>query len=394
MARSPGWSPPIKRIIATALVLALLLLLVQIRALLVPFLISAILAYILLPVVEFLENKAKMRRGFATALVFLVLALILAAIPVTTIPQLVDQVNAFVANLPGYLDSLGGVINKQYEIGPFSIALDRLPVDDGFQYVRDNLVTMVQTVGRQSLLIFGNIASATVTTITWLLLIMILSFYILKDSAHLKSSLVDLAPATYRGDLERLVDETRFIWNAFLRGQMALALTIGLITLVVALIIGLPNALLLALLAGLLEFVPNIGPFIAAVPAVLLALFRSDASWLGQLTGPLVFALIVAGIYIVIQQLENIVLVPRIIGKSLNLRPIFVFAGILVGASLAGILGILLAAPMLATSRLLFMYVYRKLLDQPPFGDLAETADDEDDIGKEIEENHERSARP
>jgi predicted PurR-regulated permease PerM len=128
-------------------------------------------------------------------------------------------------------------------------------------------------------------------------------------------------------------------------------------------------ALFLGLLAGILEFIPNIGPVLASIPAILLALFQNESSWLGSLVGPFWFALIVLLLYGLIQRVENVYLVPRIIGRSLNLHPLVVLIGAVVGASVAGIFGILLAAPLLATARLILAYIYHKLLDQPPFED-------------------------
>ena len=124
-------------------------------------------------------------------------------------------------------------------------------------------------------------------------------------------------------------------------------------------------------MAGILEFVPNIGPVLAAIPAVLLALFQYESSWLGSLVGPFWFAVIVLLLYALVQRVENMYLVPRIIGRSLNLHPLVVLIGAIIGASVAGIFGILLAAPLLATAKLILAYIYRKLLDQPPFEDIS-----------------------
>jgi predicted PurR-regulated permease PerM len=119
-----------------------------------------------------------------------------------------------------------------------------------------------------------------------------------------------------------------------------------------------------------LEFIPNIGPVIAAIPAVLIALFQTESSWLGSLVGPFWFALIVLLVLAIIQRVENMYLVPRIIGRRLKLHPLVVLIGAVAGASIAGIFGILLAAPLLSTARLILLYIYRKLLDQPAFQDI------------------------
>ena len=126
-----------------------------------------------------------------------------------------------------------------------------------------------------------------------------------------------------------------------------------------------PGALIFGILAGLLEVVPNLGPILAMIPAVITALIQGS-----NVLGPMGidnvgFALITVGIYFLIQQLENNILVPRIIGDSINLHPIVVICAVAVGFSAAGILGALLAPPIVATFRVIGSYVHAKLLDYP-----------------------------
>jgi predicted PurR-regulated permease PerM len=124
-----------------------------------------------------------------------------------------------------------------------------------------------------------------------------------------------------------------------------------------------PNALLLGLLAGILEIIPNLGPVLAAVPAVALAFFQgSDRLPLSNEW----FVALVIFLYILIQQVENYVFVPRILGASVKLHPVVVIAGVVAGASIAGLLGIFLAAPTIASLRLLGGYLYAKMLQPDP----------------------------
>jgi predicted PurR-regulated permease PerM len=222
--------------------------------------------------------------------------------------------------------------------------------------------------------IVSPIASRTVSFLidlasgfAWLIFILIVSFYLLKDTGRLVRSLENLVPVDYREEVHRLLREITIIWNAFLRSQLVLCAVVGTVVGVALAIVGVRNALILAIIAGILEIIPNIGPTIAAIPAILIAYFQGSAhlplsnGW---------FAILVIGLYVVIQQLENNFLVPRIIGRSLNLHPLVVIIGVIAGASLAGILGIFLAAPILASLRIVGNYVYRKLLDLEPFDEL------------------------
>jgi hypothetical protein len=128
-----------------------------------------------------------------------------------------------------------------------------------------------------------------------------------------------------------------------------------------------PGALIFAILAGLLEVVPNLGPILAMIPAVIVALIQGSDVMRDLGINNLGFAAITVGIYFLIQQLENNILVPRIIGDSVNLHPIIVICAVAVGLTTAGILGALMAPPVAASFRVLGSYVHAKLLDYPPF---------------------------
>jgi predicted PurR-regulated permease PerM len=125
-----------------------------------------------------------------------------------------------------------------------------------------------------------------------------------------------------------------------------------------------PGALYLGIIAGLLEIVPTIGPIIAAVPAVIVALVQGSAY---LPIGNLAFAGLIILFYLLVQQVENNLIVPRVLGDAVELPPLVVMTGAVVGASVGGILGVMLATPVIATGRVILGYLYRKLLDQEPF---------------------------
>lgn len=368
---SPTWSPGTKRIVQGALLLLVLLLLYRVRGVLLPIVISMIVAYALEPFVRLLERQTRLRRNGAIALVYVLLLAILIAIPVGTIPRIVNQVNLFIENLPNYLLAIGEFLSRPLVIREVEIPLNELQIEEIYRSLSGNLIGILRSVGTQSFTLFGNLASVTLSTVAWILVILFISFYMVKDHRLLLSSVVDLLPESHHPEIYRLAEEINELWNAFFRGRLLLCVIVGLITFVIATIIELPNALVLAIIAGIGEFVPNIGPTLASIPAMLVAVFQYQASWLGAVTGPVWFVLIVLGLYIVVQQVENALLVPRIIGRQLNMHPMIVFIAALAGASAAGILGILLAAPVLATARLIIIYIYRKLNDLPPFPDMS-----------------------
>jgi predicted PurR-regulated permease PerM len=364
---SPPWAASTKRVVQTILLVLVLLLLYRVRVLLFPLVISLIVAYALNPLVDSLYKETRLSRNLALAFVYLLIIGGLVAVPVGTIPRIVGQISLFIQNLPDYLVAFGDFLSKPIEVGAFTIPLNELRLEQIYDTISGNLIDIIRSIGSSSVILFGSLASITLSTVGWLLVILFISFYMVKDHQQLLASLVQLAPPEHRPDVHRLIHELSDLWNDFFRSRIVLCFIVGLITFVLAVIIELPNALVLSLIAGVGEFVPNIGPTLASLPAMLVAALQHDSSWLGTMTGPFWYVLIVLGIYILIQQIENNFLVPRIIGQTLNMHPMVVFIAALAGASVGGVLGILLAAPVLASGRLLFVYIYRKLNDLPPF---------------------------
>lgn len=147
------------------------------------------------------------------------------------------------------------------------------------------------------------------------------------------------------------------LWGAYLKGQLLISLLIGVLTWIVSAAIGLSGAAVLGALAGVLEGIPNLGPLLALVPAVAMAL------WKGSSVIPVsnwVFALIVAGAYLAVQQIGNLFLQPRVLSEQLHLPPLVVFLAVIVGAAVGGVLGAYLAVPVLATLRELGAYWRRR----------------------------------
>jgi len=154
------------------------------------------------------------------------------------------------------------------------------------------------------------------------------------------------------------------IWGAFLRGQLILVFLIGITTSIVMSVLGLRGAIGLGILAGILDIIPSLGPLVAGVIAGLIALIFGSSS-LGL--SNLVFAALVVGIFLVIQQIENIWWRPQIMGQTLKLHPGLVFVGVIGALTLSGILGALVIVPLMATVGVLGRYVRAKLRDEPPW---------------------------
>jgi len=300
-------------------------------------------------------------RGLATALVFLVLivgVLALAAAPVPYVLRIREAVEDLPQTLTFIINSTSERLEQPVEILGYSLDLSPF-----YEDLNRMLRSFVSTVAEGTVDIAVGVASGAF----WLIFILMAAFYMVKDADRLIEQFDELPPAAYRHDFVRLRNEITDVWNAFLRGFLLLGLALAVITFLVCEAIGLSYSIALGLLAGLMEFVPSIGPFIAGVPAVLLALFQ-ETTFLGM--SNIWYAVLVAVLYLVIQQIEGNVLLPRILGRSLNLHPLLVLIAIVLGGSLAGILGMLLAAPVLATVRIIGRYIFCRLYDRDPFAEL------------------------
>jgi predicted PurR-regulated permease PerM len=253
-------------------------------------------------------------------------------------------------------------LSKPLDIGPFHLDLSRTD----WQPMYNQVLGAIEPALRRTGAIISSLATGTAVTLGWSLFVLVASFYLLFDWRRIAPSIGQLVPAEYAYDARRLVGALAPIWNAFLRGQVTLAIVMGLANGLAMAALGVRYAVVLGLIGGVLEFIPIVGPLILGVTAVVIALFQPD-NWLGL--APVPFALVVLGAAILLQQLENNFLVPRILGGNLGLNPVFILVGAVIAADLAGIVGLMLSAPVLATLRLFGRYVYRKLLDLDPWDD-------------------------
>ncbi|MGD8554783.1 MAG: AI-2E family transporter [Anaerolineales bacterium] len=355
---SPPWQPATRIVAAVLLLLLVGALAYSLRSLLVPLALAGLLAFVLHPVVNMLATRAKMGRRLAVIVVYSVLILLLlgattgAGLMITQqLGALVEDVRRLATELPELLE---GLTELQITIGPWTWDLSQV----NLQPVLEGLGSAIQPLLRQTGALLGSVAGATASTVAMMLAVMVLGYYLLKDFAHFELNFLSMVPHGYRDDVERLLDETGRVWGSFLRGQLVLSLVVGVLVALVMGLMGVRLALVLGLVAGLLEFVPVFGALIAGLIAAIVAFFQGS-NWWGLSSFAFVIAVIL--VFMIIQQIENNVLVPRIIGQSLNLHPIVVLMAALAGGMLAGVIGLLLAAPAVATLRLWMGYVYIKI---------------------------------
>lgn len=375
---SPPWSLATKRIVALVVVLFGFLFLRQVNGVTWnAIVVTLVLAYLLSPVVTFFERRLsfignyELRRALGVLLSWVFVLGLFGLVLGLVIPATIRQLREFGDRLPDLVEStqddLEKALSKPITIGDYTfVPWDQL--NEAFTTEKDDETDLTSTLQDTVLSLADpalGVVGGALSFIVTLSFVLVMLFYLMRDGPLFVEYVENAVPESYRGDVQRLLHELGLIWNAYLRGQVTLCLSIGVATYVAALILGLPQPLLLALVAGFLEFIPNLGPTLAQIPALLFAL-TTPSSTLGLDAG-VPFAVVVSLTYILIQNLEAVFLVPRILGGSLDLHPFVVLVAVLIGTNLAGILGIVLAAPMVATARLFGRYLRGKLLDEDVF---------------------------
>jgi len=268
-----------------------------------------------------------------------------------------------ILDLPKRIDEL---THSQYELFGFTIDLNQFDLTGLYE----RLAEAVQPVLAEAGTMLGGAASSTAEFFGWLLFVLLISVYLANEMPRLPGLVQDFAADPgYEHDVKKLMHETQKIWDAFLRGQLILALTVSILNWIGLTILNVNYAFIIGMLSGFLIFIPYVGPVGVTAVAAGIALFQ-PTNWFG--IPPIPFAITVVVWFAITQQFADYVLTPRIIGEHLELHPAIILIGTIMGASLGGFVGLLLAAPVLATLKLLGRYAWRKLLDLAPFPPEAE----------------------
>jgi predicted PurR-regulated permease PerM len=271
--------------------------------------------------------------------------------------SLINLLDTALKSLPGTLENLSTQVIR---LGPFVLDMTKLDI----QTVTNQVLSTVQPLLGEVGTLVGKVATSAAGFLGWLAFVLIISYFISAESGGRSSGLVRIDIPGYAQDIRRMGKELDRVWSAFLVGQLILVILTILIYFVLLSILGVRFALGLALLAGLARFLPYVGPGILWITLSLVTFFQG--STLFNLT-PLVYLLIVVGLSMIVDTVFDNFVSPKVMGTSLRLHPAAVLVSALIAANLIGIIGVLLAAPVLASLNLMGRYLVRKLFDQDPW---------------------------
>jgi predicted PurR-regulated permease PerM len=292
-----------------------------IRGIVVMFVVAIMLASVIDPFADWFAKK-RIPRGLAVLIVYTVLLALTSVIVIVLIPIIVEQSGQLLQNISA---SSRDLIDSFVQFQQRHQALDNLT--SGLQSFQESLNASASSIFTTVKGFFGGIAA--------LAIVFVLAFYMVVEEDSMRKYFRTFAPAEYQPYLNQILKKMQQKIGAWLRGQIILGFFIGLTVYVGLKLLGVPYALLLALIAGLFEIVPYVGPIISLIPAAIIGFAQSP-----------VLGVAVVILYLIIQQVENNVLVPKIMQKVTGLSPILSIAALLVGVQVGGFVGAILAIPL------------------------------------------------
>ncbi len=287
-------------------------LVVQIKDVLLMLFVSFIIMSALNPGVDHLE-KLKIPRALAILMLYLLLFVVVGVTLGTVIPPLVSQTGNLLLSLPDALSRIAIFHDNQQAIT---------------EQVLGQIGSLPQDLLRVTVNLFGNILS--------IFTVLVISYYLLLERANLNKYLAILLGKNSPDRVLKTINEIERRLGGWVRGELVLMLAVGLVTYVGLLILGIDNALPLAIIAGLLEIVPNIGPTLSAVPAILIALTIHPVK-----------AVATGALYFLVQLVENHALVPNIMRRAVGVNPLVSIVGLIIGLKIYGPMGAIVSIPVI-----------------------------------------------
>lgn len=392
---APKWNQEMISLISIGFAILMVVLTVVFWSVIPLALTTVVIAYLLNPITEsFSKHVTFGRRSWAVLLTFMLIILVVFLIFSVLVPPLAEQTINGVTSLfetiimlidePIIFNEDTPFLHHPETQAPIAITsyLSLSLQSQGFDTVNDWVVSVTQNLSLdrealQQLFNFGGgvtsgilgsvfiIAGSTITMIFNALFFVSILSILLAGGNNITQKIISVVPDGYERDSKKLLTDLGNVWNSYVRGNFTLGVIMGFAMWLFATILGLPNPLFLAFVAFAMEFIPNIGPLITMVIAAILSLASGSATF-PEMNGVMVAGIVVV-VWMIMQQLEAMVLVPRIVGNSLKLNPAIVVLAVIWGGSFGGIVGIIIAPPLVSSIRIVVHYIYGRLTGRTAF---------------------------
>ncbi len=360
--KSPSWSTTTKLIFGLTMVAILAGIFIYYRSIVSLLILAFIITYLFRPVVIYLTENTKMSWRFSTTLLFFLIIILLiglltgAGLAIAQqITSLVRVLQEFVENLPELANDLTVYLGQYGGVGEF-INLNDLA---------NRALEAIQPFLGQLGSIVGSIATGAAVSIGRIFFVVFVAYFILAESQQVGKTPIEQIPQ-YDYDVRRMSRQLRIVWDSFFRGQIIIFMMVFVVYSIVLSSLGVRNPIALAAMTGLAVFVPYVGIWVTASVLFVVTFFQ-PANYFGL--QPWQYAAVVLAVALVINFTFDNYITPRFLGRTLDIHPAAVLVAALVMASLLGIVGIFLAAPVVATLKMLGMYIFRKMFDLDPWPD-------------------------
>lgn len=311
-----------------------------------PIILAFIAYYLLNPIVDLLE-KWRIKRIWGIIIIILGISGLLTGIILLIAPSIENQIKELVKNFPIYLGQLGDSITTWLQnsfLGPY--------YDEGYNWLVSNFSNIPGIIGSYLVNAFQgvrNIASTLTNVFVAIITFPIILFFLLKDGKRFKEYSLKLLPPKFRHDTNQILINMDTQVGSYIQGQIIVATCIGILLFIGYLIIGLPYAITLAIIAAITSVIPYLGPTIAIIPAIIIAIVDSP------------FMLVkLAIVWALVQFLEGNLISPNVMGRTMQIHPLTIIIVLLVAGNLFGIVGVILGIPGYAILKVLVSYLYMK----------------------------------
>jgi predicted PurR-regulated permease PerM len=366
---SPRWGSNTKLIVGFTVVAMIAGLFIYFRTIIGPLLLAFILAYLFQPIAARLTLSLRLPWRTSVNLIYLLtLVLLVGSITIAGLAliqqaqSLVTFVSNFIENLPKLVDQ---ITTQSYTIGPFPLDFSQFDLEAAVQ----QLLGMVQPLVGQAGNIVASLAASAATFTGWALFVLLVSYFLLSEAGEVRKDLLHIEIPGYNVDSQRLIGELTRIWDAFLRGQLLISFMIVVSYYILLTILGTRLSMVIALMAGVAAFIPYIGPLITWIVTAIIA-YLQPVNYFGL--EPVSYALLVLVCCLVLNQVFDSYITPRVMGHTLGVHPAGVLVAAIIATDLIGLVGLVLAAPVLATVTLTGRYIIRKMLDLDPWPPVEE----------------------
>jgi len=338
------------------IVIAGLVFLWQVSDILAPFVWAIITVYVFSPLVNLVARRTGLPRRLCAIISFLLLLGLLVLGIVVIVPVISSDIQQLVQALPDLIRQAGKVLG-QTSVDIFGITINLTGTDEE---INRQVGQILMQVGRNFV---PTALPRIAATLIKLLLYLVATFFLLLEADRIGPSIARYTPKALRNELGPLMTRINNVLGAYIRAQLFLVVLMSVASFIALTVLGVRFAPLLAIFTGLVETMPYVGPYVAGGVAVIVALTQgtNHFGW-----APMELAIAVAITYTVLRQIEDNFVMPLVVGRLVHLHPLAIIFSVLAGASLIGILGLLLAVPVAATLKIVAIYLYRKFNEQPP----------------------------